>query len=109
MGKPVVHWELWSKNPEQVSDFYARVFDWKINNIPEMNYHLVDTDSGPISVIVVPDPPEAMGMTAETLGLWSGAVGSNNLVARRVNNFTYCVVGSAPNNAMVKLLSSILP
>ena len=45
MGKPVVHWELWSKNPEQVSDFYARVFDWKINNIPEMNYHLVDTDS----------------------------------------------------------------
>ena len=45
MGRGVVHWELWSKDPDKVSDFYARVFDWKISNIPELNYHLVDTDS----------------------------------------------------------------
>lgn len=45
MGKGVVHWELWSKEPDKVSDFYAKVFDWKISAIPEMNYHLVDTDS----------------------------------------------------------------
>lgn len=45
MGKGVVHWEMWSKDPDKVSDFYARVFDWKISAIPEMNYHLVDTDS----------------------------------------------------------------
>ena len=43
MGKPVVHWELWSKNPDKVADFYAKVFDWKIQNMPEINYHLVDT------------------------------------------------------------------
>ena len=36
MGKPVVHWEFWSKDPSKVSDFYSRVFDWKIQNIPEM-------------------------------------------------------------------------
>ena len=30
MGKPVVHWEFWTENPEKVSDFYSKVFDWKI-------------------------------------------------------------------------------
>lgn len=43
MGRPVVHWELWSKDPEKVSDFYARVFDWQIRHIPEMKYRLVET------------------------------------------------------------------
>jgi predicted enzyme related to lactoylglutathione lyase len=43
MGQPVVHWELWSKEPEKVSDFYAKVFDWQIRHIPEMDYHLVET------------------------------------------------------------------
>lgn len=45
MGKGVVHWELWSQDPDKVSDFYAKVFDWKIKSMPEINYHLVDTDS----------------------------------------------------------------
>lgn len=45
MGKGVVHWEMWSKDPDKVSDFYAKVFDWKIKSMPEINYHLVDTDS----------------------------------------------------------------
>src|SRR5262245_6655310 len=45
MGKPVVHWEFWSKNPEKVSDFYAKVFDWKIQSTPEMHYTLVDTEN----------------------------------------------------------------
>lgn len=43
MGRPVVHWELWSEDPEKVSDFYEKVFDWKIRHIPEMNYRLVET------------------------------------------------------------------
>ncbi len=43
MGKPVVHWEFWSKDPEKVSDFYAEVFDWKIQFMPELNYRLVTT------------------------------------------------------------------
>jgi len=43
MGKPVVHWEFWSQDPETCSDFYAKVFDWQINHIPEMDYRLVET------------------------------------------------------------------
>jgi predicted enzyme related to lactoylglutathione lyase len=43
MGRPVVHWELWSKNPEKTGAFYARVFDWNVKHIPELNYRLVET------------------------------------------------------------------
>lgn len=43
MGKPVVHWEFWSENPAKVSDFYAKVFEWNVRHIPEMDYRLVET------------------------------------------------------------------
>jgi predicted enzyme related to lactoylglutathione lyase len=43
MGKPVVHWELMSKDPQKVSEFYEKVFDWKIKHMPEINYRVVDT------------------------------------------------------------------
>lgn len=43
MGQPVVHWELWSGNPEAAADFYKNVFDWEIRHIPEMDYRLVET------------------------------------------------------------------
>jgi uncharacterized protein len=44
MGNPVVHWELWSREPERVSKFYSDVFAWKISFMPEMNYRMVDTE-----------------------------------------------------------------
>jgi predicted enzyme related to lactoylglutathione lyase len=43
MGRPVVHWELWSEDPEKVAEFYKEVFDWEIRHLPEMNYRLVET------------------------------------------------------------------
>ena len=43
MGNPVVHWELWSENPEGASAFYSQVFGWKVQSMPEMSYHIVDT------------------------------------------------------------------
>ena len=49
MGKPVVHWEFWSKDPSKVSDFYSKVFDWKIQAMPDLNYHFVDTQGGGIN------------------------------------------------------------
>ena len=32
-----------SKNPEKVSKFYAKLFGWKIQHRPELNYRIVDT------------------------------------------------------------------
>ena len=43
MGNPVVHWELLSKDPAKLSAFYEKVFAWKIQHRPELNYRIVDT------------------------------------------------------------------
>ena len=43
MGKPVVHWEFWSMDPEKVGDFYAKVFDWNIHHDEKLNYRMVET------------------------------------------------------------------
>jgi hypothetical protein len=60
MGKPVIHWELLSKNPAKLSDFYEKVFDWKIQHIPEMNYRFVETGGRTL-------PSHATEMTAAYL------------------------------------------
>jgi hypothetical protein len=59
-GNPVVHWELMSKQPEKVAQFYARAFGWKIDHRPEWNYRVVETGSetGINGGIVKPDKPE---------------------------------------------------
>jgi predicted enzyme related to lactoylglutathione lyase len=43
MGNPVVHWELMSKEPAKVASFYEKIFGWKIQHRPELNYRIVDT------------------------------------------------------------------
>ena len=43
MGRPVVHWELWSEDPEGIADFYKKVFEWNIRHVPELNYRIVET------------------------------------------------------------------
>ena len=43
MGNAVVHWELMSKEPGKVADFYAKIFGWKVHYHPEINYRVVDT------------------------------------------------------------------
>ena len=43
MGRPVVHWELMSNDPAGVSEFYAKIFGWKVTHHPEINYRIVET------------------------------------------------------------------
>jgi uncharacterized protein len=62
MGNAVIHFELMSKEPEKVSTFYAKVFDWKINHVPEIDYRVVETGAegewhGINGGIVKPDKP----------------------------------------------------
>jgi predicted enzyme related to lactoylglutathione lyase len=60
MGNPVVHWEFLSKDPAKVSDFYQKIFGWKINHRPELNYRIVETggEGGINGGIIKPDKPE---------------------------------------------------
>jgi len=62
MGNPVVHWELMSKEPAKLADFYAKIFGWKIDHHAEINYRIVDTAAkgemkGINGGIVKPDRP----------------------------------------------------
>jgi hypothetical protein len=43
MGRAVVHGELMSRDPVKLASFYERIFGWKIEPRPGMNYHLVET------------------------------------------------------------------
>jgi uncharacterized protein len=45
MGLPVVHFEMMSKDPAGVSDFYARLFGWKVKHLPQLDYRAVETGS----------------------------------------------------------------
>jgi predicted enzyme related to lactoylglutathione lyase len=60
MHNPVVHFEMLSKNPAQLSSFYEKIFGWKIHDVPELNYRMVDTgaQSGINGGIMQPDRPE---------------------------------------------------
>ena len=57
MGRPVVHWELMSKDPARVAAFYEELFGWKIDYVPQLNYRLVNTGAeiGINGGIVKPD------------------------------------------------------
>lgn len=43
MGHPVVHWEIGAKDAKRLQDFYAKLFDWKIDTNNPMNYGMVET------------------------------------------------------------------
>src|SRR5438309_750179 len=45
MGNPVVHWELWTDNPDKLSDFYAKAFDWKVQANKKTQYNIVETNA----------------------------------------------------------------
>jgi uncharacterized protein len=60
MGNPVVHFELMSKEPGKVADFYAKIFGWKVQHHPAINYRIVENGAegemrGINAAIVRPD------------------------------------------------------
>jgi hypothetical protein len=45
MGMPVVHFEIHGDDSEEISAFYASVFEWTVNADNPINYGLVDTNA----------------------------------------------------------------
>jgi predicted enzyme related to lactoylglutathione lyase len=39
----VVHFEIPIENVERAKDFYKKVFIWKLNNYPKMDYTIIHT------------------------------------------------------------------
>ena len=46
MGKPVVHFEINTRDHEKVQDFYAGVFEWEVDASNPIGYGLVRTHAG---------------------------------------------------------------
>lgn len=60
MGRPVIAWQIVTKNPDALTKFYTSVFGWKVNADNPMNYRVIDTASGGgINGGIWPAPPEA--------------------------------------------------
>jgi len=47
MGNPVVHIEIPVTDFQKAKDFYSKIFRWKINYIPAMNYAMFDPGTPP--------------------------------------------------------------
>jgi uncharacterized protein len=45
MGKPVVQWQILSRNPDAHAAFYSKLFDWTVNDNNPLGYRMVDTGS----------------------------------------------------------------
>lgn len=45
MPNPVVHWEIQSKDPKVIQEFYGKLFDWHIDDNNPWDYGMVDTHS----------------------------------------------------------------
>ena len=46
MGNPFVHIELSTGDLAKAKKFYKAVFDWKISDIPKMDYTMIDVGKG---------------------------------------------------------------
>lgn len=76
MGNPVVHFEIMGTDGQALGAFYSSVLGWTVQDVPEMQYELVDTQStegiaggigttepgrtGVTFYIAVPDTDEAL-------------------------------------------------
>jgi predicted enzyme related to lactoylglutathione lyase len=43
MGQPVVHWEIAGKDGKALLEYYATLFDWKVDSNNQWNYGMVET------------------------------------------------------------------
>ena len=60
MGNPFVHVELMTSDVAKAKEFYAGLFDWQLEEIPEMEYTLIKVGEGTgggMMKTVQPDSP----------------------------------------------------
>ena len=46
MSHPVVYFEIYGPEPEALAGFYGALFGWSMQEMPGMNYRMVDTNGG---------------------------------------------------------------
>lgn len=75
--------------------------------------YVVDTPKGVMSVIVVTDKPESLGIssrfTKNQQTYWKSSFAKCNMVSVRIGNYTYCAVDEISHEYLTELLSRLVP
>lgn len=77
--------------------------------------YVVDTPKGVISVIVVTDTPQSIGMTrmspsaSHGENLWKGSFAHCKMITLTRDNLSYCAVAELPHKYLAELLGRLLP
>lgn len=73
--------------------------------------YVVDTPGGVMSIVVVADSPESMGMIGSrgdnSRIFYKGDFAQSNMVAIRMGQFSYCAVGEISHEYLIELLSKL--
>jgi hypothetical protein len=75
--------------------------------------YVVDTPEGIISIVIVTDKPDSLGMesTLEQNGhvFYKASFAKCNMIATQLNNYSYCAIGEVTHEYLTELLSRLLP
>ena len=63
MPSSVTHFEIFAEDPAPLADFYRRLFGWRIERAPGIDYYVIDTGAdatpgigGGLTVRPIPEP-----------------------------------------------------
>ncbi len=60
MANPFVHIELHTQDPERAKKFYKELFDWKLEEFPEMEYTIINVGEGTGGGMMKSPMPDAL-------------------------------------------------
>jgi uncharacterized protein len=60
MANPFVHVELHTQDPEGAKKFYKELFDWKLEDVPDMNYTIINVGEGTGGGMMKSPMPDAL-------------------------------------------------
>ena len=75
--------------------------------------YLVQTPKGMMSIVVVTDQPQSLGMDRKFRRgehtFWTGSFAKCKLVTVRIGQYSYCAVGEVPDTHLTELLIRLMP
>ena len=74
--------------------------------------YVVGTPQGIMSIVIVTDLPETLGISTEfahgTHVFWKSSFASSNMVSARIGEYSYCAVGEISHRYLTELLARLL-
>jgi hypothetical protein len=75
--------------------------------------YVVDTPEGVMSVVVVTDKPESLGISDKfekgQHTFWKSSFAKCSMVSVRIRDYSYCAVGEISHEYLTELLSRLIP